>query len=316
MLIGRSSRTRLRQRGPVGPSELDAVPVQRRNLDSARSLVAGHSITGIHVASMLSRPLTGRRAHRGLWLFSDRARPIAVAQHSRGISFVVDPQRREDGHVVPALTQFVSRAVVVSEVLFGDESLIRSILDAGRQRGLAAPEIRRQELMAAGLLVSPPGSPPVDGFRLRAARADDLPWLLSAHAAMCREDLGVDQVTRNRDGYDEYFTGLIAQDRSRIGELDGSPVFKAEYPVESADARLIEGVYTLPRVRGRGLASWAMRHAIVDAAREGKKACLYVHLHNATARRIYRRVGFRVVSPWLTAVVSRERRVAGRPVEL
>ncbi len=278
--------------------------------------MAKEAISGIHIASLLIRPFMGRRMMRGLWLLSDAAGPVAVAQHARGVSFVVKPERKDDPAVVRSLARFVSRAVSSSEILFGDEPLVRSVLRAGRPLGLTAVEVRRQELMAARTLVSPAGPAPVPGFRLRPARADDLPWLLETHAAMCREDLGVDQVTRNRDGYDEYFTGLIAQRKSQIGEIEGAPVFKAEFPVESREARLIEGVYTLPRVRGRGLASWAMRQAVVAAARDGLSACLYVHLRNAAARRIYRRVGFRAESPWLTAMVSRDRPLATTPVEI
>lgn len=280
------------------------LPLRRSWLERARALTASDPVVNVHVASVLSPRGPFGRALRGLWLVEERGEPLAVAQHRRGISFAAAPGRASDPALAAPLTRIVTRELRGSDVLFGEERLIRTILASARDRGVHVVELRSQELLTAPERQRPPGTAPVAGFRLRPARPDDLPWLLEAHAAMCREDLGVDQVSRNRAGYGEYFKALTGAGRSVIGEIDGRSVFKAEYAVESDRARLVEGVWTAHDVRRRGLAGWSMRVLAAQARRAGLASCLYVHRRNGPARRVYRRAGFRAVCPWITALVT------------
>jgi GNAT superfamily N-acetyltransferase len=281
------------------------VPLRRADRQLAREFLAERPVESIHLAALLEQVPAGRQMPHGFWLVSDGSGPAALAQGRRRISFATRGGEAAAPRTVSALARVAARSLSGGEVMFGEEQLIRSVLEAGRMFGLRAAEIRNQELLAARSVVPPPGRPPVAGFRLRRGRRSDIRWLLESHAQMCREDLGVDQVARNRRGYEQYFVESIRAGTSLVGEIDGVPVFKAEYPVESCDARLVEGVYTHPSVRRRGVASWAMHCAIIDAARSGRTACLYVHKRNEAARRVYDRAGFEFVCAWLTVLIRR-----------
>lgn len=296
-------------------------PAVAADLNRLQQVVEDDPVRGVHVAAALdeTQPTrTARSSIRGLWSVTSNGRPIAVAQSRRGLSFAFARNAEPlDERAVAALASFVKRSISGSEVLFGPERPIRQIVQYfGRttSRGPRAIEIRRQRLLAAPRLMAPPVDPPQEVW-LRHAESQDLPWLLRAHAAMCREDLGVDQVSRNPTGYRDYFRELILKNSSVIGLVKDRPVFKAEYPVQSDSTSLVEGVYTEPDMRGRGIASWAVRSIAIRAATEGRSAALYVNRRNERARAVYSRIGFRPVCDWLTVLMSRTS-LRSSPLEL
>ncbi len=295
------------------PPLLRALPLRRSFLERARRIADADPEVNVHVAALLGSRPAHQRALRGIWVVEEQGEPVAVVQHRRGISCAVDPRRARVTEIAGPLARIVIRELRGSEVLFGEESLVRAVVRRGGAHGVHIAEFRSQELLAAPEASRPPGPPPIEGFGLRLSTRADLPWLLDAHASMCREDLGVDQVSRNRAGYREYFSSLIASGQSIVGEIAGLPVFKAEHAVESGRARLVEGVWTSHDVRRRGLAEWSMRVLANDARRSGRSACLYVHRGNDRARRVYRRAGFRPVRPWATALVTDDARGARDP---
>jgi predicted GNAT family acetyltransferase len=233
-----------------------------------------------------------------------------VQQH-RGICWAIDPPRRDDPRLVEALAELTARQVRFSETVFGPEREVAGVVELCRAAGVDTVELRRQQMMACPAPRSLVASPSGGGFVLRSAVRRDMDWLLAAHGAMCLEDLGVDQVSRNPESYARYFDGLARLRRIVVGELCGRPVFKAEIALESREAWLIEGVYTAPGARGQGCATRAMLWLAEMAQRYGRTACLYVNRCNEGAIRVYRRVGFEDVSPWATALLMRRGRRPG-----
>lgn len=294
---------------------LRSIEAESRHLRRARQIVAADPVRNVHVGAMLPSATGESTRGVGQWALLDGPRTIGLVQQFRGVCWAVESSRRADPRLPGALAEIVGRNVRFSEVLFGPEDEVRAVIDHCRSRGLDLVELRRQEMMACAApsrdLLPEPGS----DFNIRLAVRRDLTWLMEAHAAMCREDLGVDQVARNPDGYARYFEDLLRRRRIFLGETGGQPVFKAEVALESREAWLIEGVYTQPSERGRGRATRAMA-ALADLAHaRGRIACLYVHRRNEGAIRVYRHVGFRTVAPWATAIVTRDGRRSIRATE-
>jgi ribosomal protein S18 acetylase RimI-like enzyme len=58
----------------------------------------------------------------------------------------------------------------------------------------------------------------------------------------------------------------------------------------------IGGVYTEPRLRGRGIARWLMTHLLARLKQQGLGASLFVKAHNEVALGLYKNLGFTFVS--------------------
>lgn len=303
----------------VPPPGLQVVAAEPRHIRRARQIVAASPVMNVHVGAHLPVPAGEARGGSApgsdCWALLEGPRTIGLVQQHRGLCWALEPAARGDARLAPAVAGILARTVRFSEIVFGVEDEVRAVIEACRPRGLDAVELRRQQMMACVAPDHAAAPPPNCGFTLRPGLRRDLRWLLEAHGAMCREDLGVDQVARNPEGYARYFQDLIRRRRVFVGEFDGRPVFKAEVAQESREAWLIEGVYTAPGARGRGFAKLAMVYLADGALARGRISCLYVHRRNEIAIGVYRRIGYETVSPWATAILTRDARRAVRATE-
>jgi predicted GNAT family acetyltransferase len=267
-----------------------------------RRIVDAEPARHVHTAATLH---TARRRSQRLLALVEGDRVLGALHSLRGFAWALERERREDPAVLGALADLIGARAASPEVVVGPTAEIERVVETLELRGLRPLELRQQVMMAFS---DPRGSVPAarqTSLRMRPAGLRDVPWLLEAHAAMCREDLGVDQVARNRSGYERYFQELVSGKRAWIGEDEAGPVFKAEVAVVSRDAWLVEGVYTVDRARGRGHAKAGMIDLCGRAAGQGRLTCLYVHVVNEPALAVYRRVGFQPVCPWTTALLRR-----------
>jgi len=153
------------------------------------------------------------------------------------------------------------------------------------------PDVRWQqphlELIGAPL-VEP------DPLVRRTSRAD-LAEVYPACVAMYTEEVGV---SPELGGGAELYRARVLQLMSRgwsFARFDetGRLVFKAEVACASPYAAQIQGVYVVPDLRGRGIATSGMAAVAEIVSREiAPTVSLYVNDWNAPARRAYERVGF------------------------
>jgi predicted GNAT family acetyltransferase len=291
---------------------LRLVPAERTHREAGRAIVAASPAVHVHVGAHLSAPPDPEQE---TWALLDGARLAGIVIRWRGTAWALEEGYADDPRVPTALARLVAQAAWPQEALFGPEAMVERIGKSCEPHGAQLVEIRRQQMMLCREAIAPPVRALDLPFRIRRARPDELAWLLATHAAMCREDLGVDQVARNAAGYERYFAELVKDGRAIVGELGGERVAKAEVPLVSGQCWLIEGVYTAPAQRGLGLATRLMLELDALARRDGRLPCLYVHRRNRRAAGIYERCGYEVVSDWATAVVGRERRGGGKPAE-
>jgi len=122
----------------------------------------------------------------------------------------------------------------------------------------------------------------------RTASAADTPLFSQWMTAFIREAIPHDPVPTP-----EQLAQSAASDRFQFWIVDDEPMSMAGIMRRTRHAAAIAGVYTPPKLRGRGYAG-SVTAAVVDAIfAEGRSmACLYVDLRNPYSNRCYAKIGF------------------------
>jgi hypothetical protein len=126
---------------------------------------------------------------------------------------------------------------------------------------------------------------------LRPARLADLELLVPACAAAHSEEIGIDPLRRDPDGFRWRTRQQIEDGRSWLWVEDGVIRFKAEASAWTPTAVQLQQVWTDPEARGRGDA----RRGLSDLCRllleHAPIVCLFVRPENTPALRLYDAVG-------------------------
>ncbi|SFT74344.1 hypothetical protein SAMN05660657_02754 [Geodermatophilus amargosae] len=157
----------------------------------------------------------------------------------------------------------------------------------------------RQPLMA---IEGPPAVAPEP--RVRPVRPREVDVLLPAAVAMFTEEVGVSPLRVDGGvGYRARVEDLVRAGQSLAWIEDGRVLFKAEIGAVSRAACQVQGVWTAPEWRGRGIGAAGMA-AVVEYARTSiaPVVSLYVNDYNAPARAVYTRVGFREVGRYASVL--------------
>jgi uncharacterized protein len=128
---------------------------------------------------------------------------------------------------------------------------------------------------------------------LRAATLDDLDLLVPACAASHLEEIGVDPLARDADGFRWRTRAQIEEARSWIWEEDGVILFKAEASAWTPSAIQLQQVWTDPPARRQGFATRALRDLVRLLLELAPVVCLFVRTDNVPAIRLYDTIGMR-----------------------
>jgi len=132
---------------------------------------------------------------------------------------------------------------------------------------------------------------PPAGASIRAAVAADWEPLVTAARASLREEQRPDPFDGDPRGFRLWVRGRIG--RARVVEVDGRVVFVGYADVRRREGWLIQGVYTWPDHRRRGLAAAGMSALVREAFESGASHVqLAVVEGNEPAMALYRRLGF------------------------
>jgi uncharacterized protein len=126
---------------------------------------------------------------------------------------------------------------------------------------------------------------------IRPATAADLELLVPACAAAHREEIGIDPLRRDPDGFRWRTRSQIDEGRSWIWLEDGVICFKAEASAWTPSAVQLQQVWVDPELRNRGYAKRAMRDLCRLLLERAPSVCLFVRPENAPAIRVYEAVG-------------------------
>jgi predicted GNAT family acetyltransferase len=171
-------------------------------------------------------------------------------------------------------------------MIIGHEQAVGELWQAARRR-MPKPRDDRP-----GQPVYSITEPPEPGeTQLRAAGLADLDRLVPACAAAHREEIGIDPLARDPDGFRWRTRAQIEEGRSWLWPDDGRILFKAEASAWTPSAVQLQQVWVDPSARGRGYAQRGMRDLIRLLLAQTPTVCLFVRPENAPALRVYEAVG-------------------------
>jgi ribosomal protein S18 acetylase RimI-like enzyme len=175
-----------------------------------------------------------------------------------------------------------------ARMIIGEEAAVSELWEAARRR-FPAPRLDR------------PGQPvysleelPEDGATgLRDATPDDLELLVPACAAAHEEEIGIDPLAGDPDGFRWRTRAQIGAGRSWLWAENGTILFKAEASAWTPQAVQLQQVWVDPSARGHGYAQRGMRDLCHRLLQNVPRVCLFVRAENAAAIRVYESIGMR-----------------------
>jgi uncharacterized protein len=126
---------------------------------------------------------------------------------------------------------------------------------------------------------------------LRPARLSDLEVLVPACAAAHREEIGIDPLRRDPDGFRWRTRSQVEEGRSWLWLEDGVILFKAEASAWTPSAVQLQQVWVDPEARNRGYGQRGMRDLCRLLLEQVPAVCLFVRPENAPALRVYEAIG-------------------------
>ena len=135
--------------------------------------------------------------------------------------------------------------------------------------------------------------PEPGGSGVREAKPADLDVLVPACARAHYEEIGIDPLQRDPDGFRWRTQAQIGEGRSWIWLEDGRILFKAEASAWTPHAVQLQQVWVDPELRNRGYAQRAMRDLCRRLLEVVPAVCLFVRTDNAPAIRVYEAIGMR-----------------------
>jgi len=126
---------------------------------------------------------------------------------------------------------------------------------------------------------------------LRPARLDDLELLMPACAAAHEEELGIDPMQRDPEGFRWRTRTQIEEGRSWLWAEDGVILFKAEASAWTPWAVQLQQVWVDPEVRQQGNGARGLSDLCRLLLERVPIVCLFVRSENEAAIRLYETIG-------------------------
>ncbi|MCZ7588603.1 MAG: GNAT family N-acetyltransferase [Gaiella sp.] len=175
---------------------------------------------------------------------------------------------------------------VSPRMLIGEEGAVTELWEAARRKLPRAREDRLAQPVYVSTTLPEPGD-----TGLRAATRADLDLLVPACARAHFEELGVDPLRRDPNGFRWRTRAQIEEGRSWIWLEEGAIRFKAEASAWTPGAVQLQQVWVDPPVRRQGYAARALRDLIRLLLAQAPAVCLFVRAENTPAIALYDAVG-------------------------
>jgi RimJ/RimL family protein N-acetyltransferase len=175
-----------------------------------------------------------------------------------------------------------------ARMIIGEERAVDELWGEARAR---MPKPRDDRPGQPVYVLENPPEPGESG--LRAATGRDLELLVPACAEAHREEIGIDPLRRDPEGFRWRTRAQIEEGRSWLWVEEGIICFKAEASAWTPSAVQLQQVWVDPRVRNRGYAKRAMRDLSRVLLAKVPAVCLFVRPENDQAIRVYEGIGMR-----------------------
>jgi ribosomal protein S18 acetylase RimI-like enzyme len=137
--------------------------------------------------------------------------------------------------------------------------------------------------------------PEPGGTGLRVATLDDLERLVPACAAAHEQELGMNPLARDAEGFRWRTRSQIEDERSWLWIEDDVILFKAEASAWTPDAVQLQQVWVDPEARRRGYGARGLSDLCRLLLERVPAVCLFVRADNAPAIRLYEAIGMQHV---------------------
>ena len=134
-------------------------------------------------------------------------------------------------------------------------------------------------------------APPPGETGLRPASLDDLDLLLPACAAAHEQELGIDPLRRDAEGFRWRTRSQIEEERSWLWVEGGVILFKAEASAWTPEAVPLQQVWVDPDVRRQGYGARGLSDVCRLLLEQVPAVCLFVRAENDPAIRLYEAIG-------------------------
>ena len=205
-------------------------------------------------------------------------------------------------NIVPSGVGCGGLAAVVAasraRMVIGEEGAVSDLWDAA---AAVLPE-PREDRRGQPVYVLEDTCPPGD-TGLGPATHDDLDLLVPVCAQAHAEEVGVDPLARDPDGFRWRTRSQIADGRSWLWREGDTILFKAEASAWTPGAVQLQQVWVDPEVRGRGYGQRGMRDLCNRLLASAPRVCLFVRADNAPAIRLYERIGMRHTLSYRTLIL-------------
>jgi ribosomal protein S18 acetylase RimI-like enzyme len=175
-----------------------------------------------------------------------------------------------------------------ARMVIGEE---RAVDELWAEAGAKMPTPREDRPGQPVYVLEEPPEPGDTG--LREATLADLSLLVPACAAAHEEEIGLNPLDRDPDGFRWRTQAQIGEGRSWLWLENGTILFKAEASAWTPEAVQLQQVWVDPSVRNRGYAQRGMRDLCRRLLEQVPRVCLFVRPENAPAIRVYEGIGMR-----------------------
>jgi len=145
---------------------------------------------------------------------------------------------------------------------------------------------------------------PSEVLELSTATDSDLEDVVAASGAMAVEEAGDDPQSRNPTLFRERIRARLARRRDFIHRYEGMLAFKSNVSALSLLGGQLEGVYTVPQLRRRGIGRQGTAAVTSWILERSARAVLLVNDDNGPARQLYEDLGYRVSHESQTVFIS------------
>jgi uncharacterized protein len=175
-----------------------------------------------------------------------------------------------------------------ARMIIGEEHAVGELW-ARVGRRAPAPRLDRPEQPVYVMEEAPAGGE----TGLREADPADLDLLVPACAAAHEDEIGIDPLAEDPDGFRWRTRSQIGEGRSWLWAENGTILFKAEASAWTPHAVQLQQVWVDPVARGQGFAQRGMRDLCRRLLDRVPRVCLFVRAENAPAIRVYEAIGMR-----------------------
>ncbi len=180
-----------------------------------------------------------------------------------------------------------------SRMIIGDERAVGEVWDAAGDR---LPPPREDRPGQPVFAITEPPEP--GGTGLRPASLHDLDQLVPACAVAHAEELGLNPLERDAEGFRWRTRAQIEDGRSWLWSEHGVIRFKAEASAWTPHVVQVQQVWVDPAVRRQGYGSRGMRDLIRLLLGTTPTVTLFVRTDNAPAIRLYEAIGMKRVGSY------------------